>query len=60
MTEKNDDLTVEKIREQNRNRNKRHYERNKEIVKRKVRERYHRKKLDKELPEVSEGTDLQV
>lgn len=58
MTEKNEDLTVEKIREQNRNRNKRHYERNKELVKRKVRERYNRKKLDKELPEVSEGTDL--
>lgn len=58
MTEKNEDLTVEKIREQNRIRNKRHYERNKELVKRKARERYHRKKLDKDLSDLQQSSEV--
>ena len=52
--------TLEKIREQDRVRRKRYYEKHKESVKKDNRERYHRKKLEKELPEVQEGTDLQV
>lgn len=57
-----DTRTLEKIREQERARRKRYYEKHKEKVKRDNRERYHRKKnpVDKELSEVSEGTDLQV
>ena len=50
--------TLEKIREQDRVRRKRYYEKHKESVKKSNRERYHRKKLDKELPEVQEGTNI--
>jgi hypothetical protein len=58
VPEKDTDLTVEKIREQNRERSRRHYEKHKEAVKKDNRERYHRKKLDKELLEVQEGTNI--
>jgi hypothetical protein len=58
MPEKDTDLTVEKIREQTRERNRRHYEKHKEKVKKDNRERYHRKTLDKELPEVQDGTNI--
>lgn len=46
--------TLEKIREQERIRRKRYYEKHKEKVKKDNRERYHRKKLETELPEVQE------
>lgn len=49
--------TLEKIREQERIRRKRYYEKHKEKVKKDNRERYHRKKLDKKLPEVQKETD---
>jgi hypothetical protein len=52
--------TLEKIREQERIRRKRYYEKHKEKVRKDNKERYHRKKLDKELPEVQEGTDVQI
>ena len=44
--------TLEKIREQERIRRKRYYEKHKEKVKKDNRERYHRKKLETELSEV--------
>jgi hypothetical protein len=52
--------TLEKIREQERIRRKRYYENHKEKVKKDNKERYHRKKLEKELPEVPEDTDIQI
>jgi hypothetical protein len=52
--------TLEKIREQERIRRKRYYEKHKEKVKKDNRERYHRKKLDKELSEVQERIDIQI
>jgi hypothetical protein len=56
----NDTRTLEKIREQERIRRKRYYETHKEKVKNENKERYHRKKLDKKLSEVSEGTDIRI
>jgi hypothetical protein len=50
--------TLEKIREQERIRRKRYYEKNKEKVKKENRERYHRKKLDTNLPEMQERTNI--
>jgi len=47
-----DERTLEKIREQERIRRKRYYEKHKERVKQENRERYHQKKLDKKLPNV--------
>jgi hypothetical protein len=49
MTKK---LTLEKVREQARLRAKRYYEKHKEQVKKENRERYHRDKVDKKLPDV--------
>lgn len=54
---KQSELTLEKIREQNRKRAAKFYEKNKEKINKKRRKKY---KLDKELSDVQKNTQLQV